>query len=107
MRIRDWRSDVCSSDLDRAFRRLLFSVLNRRMCDGNCRVMPGRRNELGLRRHEGFQVVEGRGAVDAGADDEMEEVCPDDVAIRCGPGPETKNGPLPSDRKSTRLNSSH
>src|SRR3546814_4474051 len=66
------------------------------MCHGNCRVMPGRRNELGLRRHEGFQVVEGRGAVDAGADDEMEEVCPDDVAIRCGPGPETKNGPLPS-----------
>src|SRR3546814_1597845 len=112
MRISDWSSDVCSSDLSQGALRSFFRrnvgtlFLLRHACaadllSGSPLALFRRTGISDLRRIYGAGVyypccrrLSGRplsGAAQGGA-------------VRCG---DTDDGALPEDRKSTRLNSSH
>src|SRR3546814_6276792 len=98
MRISDWSSDVCSSDLDRMDLGLGIGIDigKRRHADGTAHVEHARRLEI---REAGFQesgarlaLVVAQGAVAPHHEDEAAEI---------------RARARPQDRKSTRLNSSH
>src|SRR3546814_9449600 len=104
MRISDWSSDVCSSDLLEAVAAACFGVAARQVC-----VVPG--TEIGLRLvgaligGEARYVAPGyrtHGEMISGA----MATDPDGIG-RHGGSIVLANPNNPEDRKSTRLNSSH
>src|SRR3546814_4218904 len=110
MRISDWSSDVCSSDLDRVTRVIGERARDREYPDGGDLEDRKLHREHAARARFGF----GRGAVmivapfgDRGQAKRLGPVAQQPPATRRGHDPDHARSPETEDRKSTRLNSSH
>src|SRR3546814_5734680 len=104
MRISDWSSDVCSSDLQRQGKlgRMFLHAL------GQLRVQPGQARRIVMRRllwHGGdFSAASLSGAAKWGRRDTIQE---GEITLGCASAIILRFLCDSRDRKSTRLNSSH
>src|SRR3546814_7441457 len=119
MRISDWSSDVCSSDLSRLFNGTITDVLNELF--QNARRAGAGRIEVHVRDHEGGSSLhiadDGRGVDDpasfvtlgrSGWSDEIaQREDPAGMGVFSLAGRTVTVRSFSRDRKSTRLNSSH
>src|SRR3546814_1400307 len=106
MRISDWSSDVCSSDLARVVERLAEGG------DDRGQVEPGGEPGRERRSHDHEQRIEAEQEArddDEDADQNEHDARPDGKSKICSRGDAETRREYPKnvDRKSTRLNSSH